>query len=145
MRAPRIALLVAAAALVATACGGAGDPVSVADVWGRPSPVDDANAAFYMQITGGSADDVLESAASPACTMVQIHETTMVEGVMSMSEVPGGVPVPADAVVSLEPGGLHVMCMQVVEPLVAGEMVDVDLTFRDAGSVSVQAEIREDG
>jgi copper(I)-binding protein len=145
MKVSRFALSAVALVLAATACGGSSDAVSVSDVWGRPSPMDDANAAFYMQITGGSADDVLESASSAACGMVQIHETTMQDGVMSMSELPGGVPVPADAVVSLEPGGLHVMCMRVTEPLVAGEAVDLDLTFRDAGSVSVQAEIREDG
>ena len=138
----RIVLLIAVFALMATACGGSDDAVSIDDPWGRPSPMSAGNAAFYMQIIGGDADDTIVSAASDACGVTELHETMMQDGVMSMQERPDGIPVPAGSTVSLEPGGLHVMCIG-ADQFELGDMVDVDLEFAEAGTVSVQAEIRE--
>jgi periplasmic copper chaperone A len=75
--------------------------------------------------------------------MTQLHETTMTDGSMSMSEVDGGITIPAGEGVTLEPGGLHVMCMNVTEPLEVGDTVDLELEFAEAGTVAVTAEIRE--
>lgn len=113
------------------------------DPWGRPTAGDAPNTAFYMDLTSEGESDVLLSAASDACGMVQVHETQMVDDQMSMSEVPGGIPLPEGETVALEPGGYHIMCMQVPEPITIGESVDLELTFETAGSVSVSAEIRE--
>jgi copper(I)-binding protein len=96
-----------------------------------------------MQISGGGEDDVLASAESAACSVVELHETTMSDGVMSMQHLPQGIPIPAGETVSLEPGGLHVMCMGVERALVEGENIDVQLQFESAGVVTVSAEIRE--
>jgi copper(I)-binding protein len=96
-----------------------------------------------MQLEGAEEDDVLVSATSPACGMVELHETQMSDGVMSMQHLPQGIPVPAGETVSLEPGGLHVMCMGVQSPLTVGEMVEVALEFENSGSKTIEAEIRE--
>ena len=103
----------------------------------------EGNAAFYMQLIGSDTDDTLVSAASPACGMVELHESQMADGVMSMQHLPEGIPVPAGETVSLEPGGLHVMCMMVQDPLVEGETVDVTLVFENTGEVEIDAEIRQ--
>lgn len=137
----RIVLLVAVIGLIAAACS-SGSDVSVEDPWGRPSPMSAGNAAFYMEITGGDTDDTIVSATSSACGITELHETTMSDGVMSMQERPDGIPVPAGETVFLEPGGLHVMCID-ADQFELGDMVEVDLQFADAGTVSVEAEIRE--
>ena len=67
-----------------------------------------------MDITNGTDDAVtVVGASSDACSMVQIHETALsADGVMSMSPLPAGLLIPAGGTVALEPGGVHLMCMQ---------------------------------
>ena len=135
--------LIVAVLLLGAACSSGSDTVDVEDPWGRPSPTSEGNAAFYMDLIGSDTDDTLVSAESPACGMVELHESQMTDGVMSMQHLPEGIPVPAGETVSLEPGGLHVMCMNVTEALVEGETADILLRFENSGEVSVSAEIRQ--
>jgi periplasmic copper chaperone A len=142
MKARRIVAMTVPTVLIAAACSN-GSAVSVSDAWGRPTPDAATNTAFYLTITGGSSDDRLVSVSTDACGDVQLHETAMTDGSMTMQEVPGGIPVPSEGTVILEPGGLHVMCMGVVEPLVVGDSVELQLDFEDAGTVSVSADVRD--
>jgi hypothetical protein len=139
-------MLVIAAVAVVAAAGCSSDPqgVTVEDAWGRPSPAAAANGAFYMTIVGGSEADTLTSASSEACGTTELHETTMTDGAMSMQPVAGGIPVPADGTVTLEPGGLHVMCLDVGDGFVVGDSVSLELTFTVSGEMAVSAEIREE-
>ena len=130
-------------ALVAAACSSGSEGVEVNDPWGRPSPASATNAAFYMELEGSDTDDRLVSADSPVCEVVELHETQMADGVMSMQHLPQGIPVPAGSTVSLEPGGLHIMCLGVTQALVEGESADLQLEFESSGLVTVNAEIRE--
>jgi copper(I)-binding protein len=63
-------------------------------------------------------------------------------GMMTMQEV-DEIPVPAGETVSLEPGGYHVMLLDLVAPLEAGDTIEVTLTFAEAGEVVVEAEVRD--
>jgi copper(I)-binding protein len=66
---------------------------------------------------------------------MQIHEMAMIDGVMKMRELPEGLPIPAGRSVTLTPGGYHVMFMDLAQPLVQGETVDLTLLFERAGEV----------
>jgi hypothetical protein len=135
---------VAALAMVASACGGDAE-IEVSDVWARTSARTQDAGAVYMTISGGEADDRLigVSVSSNVAGMAQIHETSMDDdGVMMMQPVVE-IGVPADGEVMLEPGGFHVMLMNLADPLETGETIDVTLTFEDAGTVEVSAEVRE--
>lgn len=63
-------------------------------------------------------------------------------GMMTMAEV-AKIPVAAGTTVALEPGGYHIMLMELAEPLALGEKVKVTLTFEKAGDVVVEAEVRD--
>ena len=129
--------------LLVVACSSGSDAVTTEDAWGRTSPQVATNAAFYMTINGGDTDDTLVSASSDACGMVELHETVMNDGVMTMVHLPDGIPVPAGAEVLLEPGGLHVMCMNKQADMEAGEVIKVDLVFATTDPMTVDVEIRE--
>jgi len=96
----------------------------------------------YVTITNnGAAADRLVAAASPVAGVSQIHEMKMEGDLMKMNELPDGVEIPAGATVTLKPGGLHIMFMQLKEPLVEGTKIPLTLTFEKAGSVEVELSV----
>lgn len=66
----------------------------------------------------------------------------MGSGMMEMVHV-DEIPVPAGGTAVLKPGGYHIMLLELPTPLVAGDMIDVTLTLRNAGEIVVQAEVRD--
>jgi copper(I)-binding protein len=145
MRLMRIVSLVIMASVVLAACSSGGDSsVSVDDVWGRTSPAAATNAAFYMAIEGGAADDTLVSAQSDACGLTELHISIMTDGVMSMQHLPEGIEIPAGETVNLEPGSFHVMCIDRQQEFVAGDSIPLTLQFSDAGTTDVTVEIRDE-
>ena len=52
-------------------------------------------------------------------------------GGMTMREV-ARIPLPAGEAVTLEPGGYHVMLLELAAPLTAGQTFPVTLTFEEA-------------
>lgn len=131
----------------------------VSDGWIRAASAG-GNSAAYMVITAGPGGDALVSAAIPEglAAEVQLHETTTggsggtmdgmdgmdgggSSGMMSMRQVPE-IPVPADGSVALEPGGYHVMILDLKQDLTAGQTVPVTLTFSSGATTTVDAEVR---
>ena len=66
----------------------------------------------------------------------------MGSGMMEMVHV-DEIPVPAGDTAVLKPGGYHIMLLELPTPLVAGDMIDVTLTLRDAGDITFKAEVRD--
>lgn len=64
------------------------------------------------------------------------------DGTMSMQPV-DGIEVPAGEEVVLEPGGYHVMLLELAEPLEEGETFELTLTFAEAGEQTVTVEVRD--
>jgi copper(I)-binding protein len=111
----------------------------------RATPPNAPVAGGFVLLTNtGEADDTLVAAsvADGVAGRMELHEMELVDGVMRMSEVEGGIPVPAGETVTLMPGGLHLMFMGLAEGLEAGEAHDVTLTFEGAGDVTVPFAVR---
>jgi copper(I)-binding protein len=102
-------------------------------------------SAAYMTITntGGAADTLLK-AACDAAMMVQVMETTMVNDVMSMGEIPS-IDLPAGAAVELKPGGYHIMLMELSQPLVEGTTITITLEFEKTGKMTVEVPVKAPG
>lgn len=92
----------------------------------------------FLTITnkGRSADRLL-SVASPAAHMVEIHTMEVVNDVMTMRPVEGGLEIPAGATVELKPGAVHLMFMMVEHPFKEGDAVQLTLEFEKAGKVEL--------
>ena len=95
-------------------------------------------AGYLTILNTGPTDDVLLSAASPVAGVVQLHEMKMEGDVMKMAELPDGIVIPAGSTITLQPSGLHIMLMDLKQPLVEGTSFPVALTFKTAGTVEVQ-------
>ncbi|MEM1364597.1 MAG: copper chaperone PCu(A)C [Pseudomonadota bacterium] len=104
----------------------------------RATPPNGRVAGGYMTIrNAGSTDDLLLGGAAAYAGDVEVHTMTMDGDVMKMRELTDGLPIPAGGEVKLRPGGLHVMFMDLAEPLADGEKREAVLRFRDAGEVTV--------
>ena len=136
-------LILAATILLSTAAAFAQTTVNVDKPWSR-AQMAGRNGAVYLTLTGKDGGDRLTGASSPVATRVELHETLMDQGVMKMREVKE-LPVPAGATVALQPGGLHLMLMNLKQPLKEGETVSVTLVFEKAGAVTAQAVIAKAG
>jgi copper(I)-binding protein len=102
-------------------------------------------SAAYMLIEnrGGAADRLLR-ASTDAAAVVEIHETQIDDqGVGRMRPLVEGLEIPANGSVRLEPGGYHIMLMDLRRDLVAGEIVRLTLTFESGKEITVEAEIRQ--
>ena len=137
-----MAVAVGAAALLAACSDSAARP-QIADAWARPGTAG-AESAAYLAITAPSgAADALLSASSAAADMVQLHEvSTDADGMTGMHHI-DRLDIPAGETVRLEPGGYHLMLMGLTADLAAGGTIELTLVFERAGSVVVQAEIRQ--
>ena len=114
------------------------DAVTVSDAWVKAAD-EGMTGAFGVLTNDGADDATVVSAASAASPMVEIHETVMVDGGMKMQPKEGGVVVPAGGSATLQPGGDHIMLMDLAEPIAPGDEVVITLTFADGSTLDVTA------
>ena len=60
---------------------------------------------------------------------------------MRMQELTDGLPLPAGETVTLQPGGYHVMLLDIAEPLEVGDEIELTLDFEDADDVTITVEV----
>jgi len=120
--------------------------ISVRDAWTRESMMVDLAGAAYMVIHNNTdADDALVGATSSAANVVEIHQSSMdEEGAMAMAQVQE-VPIPAHADAVLEPGGYHIMLIELAEPLGQGQEIEVTLEFATAEPQTVMVPVQATG
>ena len=120
----------------------AGDLV-IEEPWARATPAGAGVGAGYMVIRNtGAAPDRLVGGDAAFAGRIEIHEMAMRDGIMRMRELADGLEIPPGAAVTLEPGGYHVMFMQLEERLVEGEIRTMTLVFDDAGAVEITLPVR---
>ncbi len=146
--------------MMVSACGGAGkSEITIENPWVRATAMaadsgmggmsetpmaneGGANSAAYMVIKNSSgAADKLIKAESDIAMMVGLHISEMKDGMMTMHEVEG-IEVPANGQAELKTGSYHIMFMGLNRDLNAGEKVTLTLTFEKAGTIVVEAEVR---
>jgi copper(I)-binding protein len=109
--------------------------LQILDPWVRMTTND--VSALYLTVKNGGAADTLVKVTSDVSDKAQMHENVVDGASSSMKELPNGIAVPANGDLSLDPGGYHVMLMDLKAPLKVGDTVQVELTFAQAGTVKV--------
>jgi hypothetical protein len=113
-------------------------PIQITALWARATPKGASSGAAYMTITNtGKTPDKVSCVSSDASAACQIHTMTMDNGVMQMRPVEGGLEIKPGETVTLKPGGIHVMLVNLKHPLEQGSTVKTTLKFDTAGSVDV--------
>ncbi|MFN8213894.1 MAG: copper chaperone PCu(A)C [Candidatus Nanopelagicales bacterium] len=115
--------------------------VTVTDAW-IPQPASDTSAMFGMVSNSGSEAVSITGGSAPDVGMVQVHEFVKEGNKEVMQEVPGGLEIPAGGSVTLQPGGYHVMMMDVTADWQVGDEVPVTLEFTNNETVEVTAVVK---
>ena len=136
------------------------EELTVDDLWIRAMPAASGMTAGYLTITSPIDDELLEVRVDPSVAgVVELHETVAAgedehsdhtdhtdepdgHGAMTMQEVES-IPVPAGTPVTLEPGGLHMMFLEVPAQLEIGQEVELTFVFAQAGEITGSADVRE--
>lgn len=118
--------------------------IVVSGAWVQVAGGIDQPAAGYLTIDNrGSTDDTLVFASSPDASSVELHETMPeMSGMIGMESV-AQVTCPADATVTFAPGGYHLMITGLSAPLRSDDSFELDLEFEHAGTIVVQATVRQ--
>jgi copper(I)-binding protein len=104
-------------------------------------PAQKMSGGFLKIENKGGADKLLAASSSVSKTM-ELHTMVMDGNVMKMREVKG-IDVPANGMVELRPGGLHLMFMDLNEQLKPGSTFKVKLKFEKAGEVEVPFKVMD--
>ena len=107
----------------------------------------DAGYGWYRRVLHGDRErgrgaDHLIGGSTDVADVVEIHEMFEENDVMVMRPVAGGIEVPAGGLVTLEPGGYHVMLIGLTRDLTDGMIFDLTLTFEQAGDVVVPVTVQ---
>jgi periplasmic copper chaperone A len=114
--------------------------------WARTTPAGALTGVVYMTLENKTnTADRLTGVSSDVATQVQIHEMAVVDGIMQMRQVTGGLPIAAGGSVILKPDSYHVMLIGLRRPLVAGETFPLTLTFANAGNISITVPVQAMG
>ena len=128
--------------LLLSACAGPSE-ITLDDPWARPGFQGDNSAVYLVIDTSTDQGDGLIGASSDAANMTEIHLSKMdADGTMTM-ERQDLIGIPAGETVALEPGGLHVMLMNLVNDLNVGDKFDLTLEFQRAGDIVVEVEVKQ--
>ena len=128
---------IALVALVACHPKGAEKPV-IKDAWVRLAAVPDRPAAGYFTLSGGRADDRLLRIDSAVVDKIELHESKMDGGMMTMRQM-ADVPLPAGTTIAFAPGGNHAMIFGIDPRITAGTGIPLLFTFASGATVEVEA------
>ena len=135
-------LVLALGLLAPIAVSAAAQPAAVRaeQPWARATAPRQTIGGVYMTLTS-PVDDRLLGASSPVAGHAEVHEMTMDGDVMRMRELTDGLRLPAGQAVALTPGGLHMMLVDLRQPLAAGQVIPVQLRFEHAPPRDLQVRV----
>jgi len=134
-----LSLFVSAFAIPAGGQDGA--TISVHQPWARASILASRPAAAYLTILNKDDRPVtLVALETPAAGRAEVHQTIKQGDFMKM--VPAGpIEVPAGGSVHMEPGGYHVMLMDLERPIEKGETFTLTLHFANASPIAISVPV----
>ncbi|HQT92881.1 MAG TPA: copper chaperone PCu(A)C [Candidatus Kryptobacter bacterium] len=100
-----------------------------------------SSAAFFRIVNNSGAADTLYGVKAEFAEMAQLHESFRKDGMVGMRPVKFVV-IPAKSSFYFKHGGYHVMLMNVKENLKPGCKVKLELLFRRAGVITVEATVK---
>ena len=104
--------------------------------WAQATPPKALVARAYVEITNKSDDtDHLIGVTTDAAGSAEIAGIRVLQNVPNLRRL-FNIDIPAGRAIVFAPGGYHILLRNLKKPLVAGDKVNIDLSFENAGDVS---------
>jgi copper(I)-binding protein len=118
--------------------------IKIENAWLRPA-AKGMNSALYFDIKNESGKpDNLYKVTSNIAKIVQVHETIKnKDNTMGMAEVKNLV-IPTNIVLKFEPGGYHVMLIDIKKDLKINSEVGFTFYFKLGGKVKIKAIVKQE-
>lgn len=116
--------------------------MQVEGAWARPGSEGATSGAYFLITNYDESPDSLVAVNSDIARTVEVHESyEREEGMMGMREIPA-LEIPAQSTIRFEQGGLHVMLMNLTQPLSEGDMFELTLQFKQNGEQTVEIPVK---
>ena len=113
--------------------------VKIDNAWARATVQGQKATGAFMKLTAPQATRLV-AVSTPVAGVSEIHEMKMDNGVMKMRALPA-LELPANLAVELQPGGYHLMLMDLKAPLAKDSSVALTLTFKDAKGTETRQQV----
>jgi periplasmic copper chaperone A len=105
-----------------------------------------AQAGGFFTLANTSAlPDRLVAASSPVASQVEIYAIKVVGGEVAMRPLEGGLALPSETTLTLQPRGYHLLLRGLTAPLAKGRRMPVTLSFEKAGSIDIELVVEDEG
>lgn len=114
--------------------------------WSAKAPaVAPVLGGYVTIVNSGTSDDRLLGGSTPIAERLEIHESSIVDGVARMRPAKDGIKIAAGSTVALEPGSAHIMLVNPNHRPAEGEKFKATLQFANAGHVEVEFVVQKGG
>jgi len=114
--------------------------ITVEQAWIRPADAGASVTGAFLTIENtGNGEDRLLSVITSVADVIEIHETRVVNDIAAMIPQEDGVVIPANQIIRFQPGGLHLMVLNVSEALEEGRTVELTLVFESGLEMTIEA------
>ncbi len=121
----------------------AADSIVVVDPYVRAVPPGQTISAAFMQLKNTSDQKhAIVNAKSTIAKVVELHTHTHENGMMKMRQVEK-MEIPANGETILQPGGLHIMLIDLHDALKLDQKVALTLEFEDGSTKDIEAPVRK--
>jgi copper(I)-binding protein len=103
-----------------------------------------ANAAYLQFYNPTKQAVVIESINAHCCAHLMLHRTRY-ENDRAIMEHVDQLTIPAQSHVELIPGGLHIMLINAVQPLIVGDTIEMQLHFNNGQQQTIHLPVKADG
>lgn len=121
----------------------ASETMKISSPWARPGKMDGNSAAYFMLENNTKVDDRLVGAESSVAETSELHMTKMDAENKMMMMPQEFIALPAEGKVNFEPGGYHVMLLNLKNDLQVGETIKMTLSFEKAGKIVLDVPVKE--
>lgn len=116
--------------------------VTVRQPWSRPAQAGMNGVGFMIVENAGKSPVTLKRMEAASAASVEIHQSAMAGGVMTMRELTNGVVIPAGGQIAFAPGGYHFMLLNLKAEQKVGQKVPVTLVFDNGRKLKVDLAVQ---
>ncbi len=118
-------------------------PVEIKNAWARPGSKEASSAIYFSVINKNGKADTLLNVKSRIAEKTELHESFRKSNDRIGMRQVKFVPVPANSKTEFEPGGSHVMLVNLFKDLNSGSSIEATLNFKYSGKIKIKPVVED--